>query len=60
MKEFIVRKRVRKETEQFTCRIEVELLREIRDTVVTNNLDSINSFINDCLRFALSSMKVEE
>lgn len=60
MKEFIVKKKVRKETEQFTCRIEVDLLKEVRSIVLENNLDSVNQFINDCLRFALDNMKLEE
>lgn len=60
MKEFIVKKNKRKEYVQFTCRIEEELLKNVREIVIYNNLDSVNSFINDCLRFALENMKTEE
>lgn len=60
MKEFIIKKNKRKEYVQFTCRIEEELLKKVRDVVIHNNLDSVNSFINDCLRFALENMKTEE
>lgn len=60
MKEFVVKKKLRKDYEQFTCRIEVETLKQIRNVVLENNLDSVNRFINDCLKFALDSMKIEE
>lgn len=60
MKEFIVKKKVKKDYEQFTCRIEVETLNRIRDIVLESNLDSVNGFINDCLKFALDNIKIEE
>lgn len=58
MKEFIVKRR--KNYVQFTCRIEEELLEEVRKIVKENNLESINSFINECLKFALENLEIEE
>ncbi len=43
---------------QFTCRIEDELLEEIKEIVLDNNLYSINSFINECLKFAIENMTI--
>lgn len=58
MKEFIVKRR--KNYVQFTCRIEEEMLEEIRNIVLDYNLESINSFINECLKFALENLEIEE
>lgn len=60
MNDFIVKKREKKDYEQFTCRIEVDLLNRIREIVINNNLDSINCFINECLRFSLDNIKIEK
>lgn len=59
MKDFIIKKRSRKDYEQFTCRIEVNLLSKIKKIVCDNNLGSINNFINTCLDFAVNSLKIE-
>ena len=56
MSDFIVRPK--KEYEQFTCRIETDLLDNIRKIVDDNNLPSINEFINDCLRYAIPRVKI--
>ena len=45
---------------QFTCRIEEEVLEEIKHIVLDYDLESINSFINECLRFALENLEIEE
>lgn len=58
MKEFIVKRR--KNYIQFTCRMEEDMLKEIKHIVLDYNLDSVNSFINECLRFALEYMRIEE
>lgn len=60
MPDFVIKSRKKKEYEQFTCRIEIELLDKIRNIVVTNNLPSVNEFINDCLRFSMENLKVME
>ena len=59
MKKFIVKKVEKKEYVQLTCRFEEELLDKINKIVLENNLYSRNSFINDCLRFALENMEFE-
>ena len=40
---------------QLTCRIEDELLEKIKRIVLENDLYSINSFINECLEFAIKN-----
>ncbi len=56
MKEFIIRKRGN--YVQRTCRIEEELLEKLEDLSYENN-QSVNSIINDCIRFALNNIKDE-
>ena len=58
MSDFIVRPKKKKEYEQFTCRIEADLLDNIRKIVAENNLNSINEFINDCLRYSIEHLKI--
>ena len=60
MNKFIVKRRARKEYEQITCRIEVDLLEEVKNVVLENDLDSINSFINQCLRYAINNIQFDE
>lgn len=57
MDKFVVRKRG--EYIQVTCRIEEDLLEKIDKTVLDYNLTSRNSFINDCIRFALDNLEYE-
>lgn len=45
---------------QFTCRMDPELLEQVKQTTLDYDLESTNVLINDCLRFALENMKVEE
>ena len=49
MPDFVIKARKKKEYEQFTCRIETDLLDKIRTIVAENNLPSVNEFINECL-----------
>ena len=58
MPEFIIHPKKKKEYEQFTCRIETDLMDNIRKIVTENNLTSINEFINECLRFSLDNIKI--
>lgn len=51
--------RKKKHYTQFTCRIEDELLEEIRKVVLENDLYSINDYINECLKFAVSHMSID-
>ncbi len=60
MPNFVIKNRKKKDYEQFTCRIEVELLEKIRRIVLDNNLSSVNEFINDCLKFSIEHLKIEE
>ncbi|MBR3132804.1 MAG: hypothetical protein IKG42_01805 [Clostridia bacterium] len=60
MPDFVIRNKKKKEYEQFTCRIEVDLLDKIRRIVLDNNLTSVNEFINDCLKFSVENLKVIE
>lgn len=57
MKEFIIRKRGN--YVQRTCRIEEELLDKLEELSYENN-QSVNSIINDCIRFALENMAKEQ
>lgn len=58
MPDFVIKPKKKKDYEQFTCRIEAELLDEIKKTVLEYNIYSINEFINDCLRYALKNMVI--
>lgn len=58
MNKFIVKKRPY--YVQMTCRFEEDLLEKIDKIVLENNLYSRNAFINECLKFALNNMEIEE
>lgn len=60
MAKFIVKRKARKEYEQITCRIEVELLEKVKNVVAENDLDSVNSFINKCLKYAINNIKFDD
>ncbi len=60
MPDFVIKIKKKKEYEQFTCRIEADLLEKIRNIVAENNLPSVNDFINQCLRFSIENLTVME
>lgn len=60
MPDFVIKRKPKKEYEQFTCRIESALLDEIRDIVAEYNLPSVNEFINESLRFAIENLTIME
>ncbi len=60
MPDFIIKSKKKKEYEQFTCRIESELLEKVRLIVLDNNLSSVNEFINECIRFSIDNLKIME
>lgn len=60
MADFVIKAKKKKEYEQFTCRIESDLLEQVRKIVLDNNLSSVNEFINDCLRFSIDNLKILE
>lgn len=55
MNKFIVKKRYN--YVQVTCRIEENLLAKVDNIVLENKLHSRNSFINECLKFALDNIE---
>lgn len=58
MPDFVIKHKKKRDYEQFTCRIEVDLLETIKRTVLDYNLPSINEFINDCIKYSLKNMKI--
>ena len=60
MPDFVIKVKKKKEYEQFTCRIEADLLEKIRNIVAENNLPSVNDFINQCLKFSIENLTVME
>lgn len=60
MSDFVIKRRKKKDYEQFTCRIEAELLDKIRKIVADNDLPSVNEFINECLKYSIDNLKVME
>lgn len=58
MPDFVIKHKKKRDYEQFTCRIESELLETVKRTVLDYNLPSINEFINDCIKYALKNMKI--
>ena len=60
MPEFVIKSKKKKEYEQVTCRIESDLLEQIKRIVLDNNLTSVNELINDCIRFSLDHLQILE
>ena len=58
MPDFVIKYKKKRDYEQFTCRIESDLLETIKRTVLDYNLPSINEFINDCIKYSLKNMKI--
>ena len=50
----------KKDYEQFTCRIEADLLEKVKRTVLDYNLTSVNEFINECIKYSLKNMVIIE
>lgn len=57
---FIVKRRKKIEYEQFTCRIEIELMKKLRMISIKTNTPSLNGLINESIRFALDNVKIVE
>ena len=55
---FIVKRRKKIEYEQFTCRIETELMKKLRKLSIQTNTPSLNELINESIRFALDNVKI--
>ncbi len=56
MKEFIIKKVEKKNYVQRTCRIEENLLEKLEEISYESN-QSVNSLVNNCIKFALENMK---
>lgn len=54
--EFSIKKKDKKNYEQFTTRFETENMERLREIADKYGV-SINSLINECVRFALDNMK---
>lgn len=57
---FIIKRKKKIKYEQFTCRIELELINNLREISVQTNTSSLNELINECIRFALDNVKIVE
>lgn len=56
MSGFIVKARKKKEYEQITCRIEEDLLEEIKKIVKENELGAVSDFIIQCIKYSLDNL----
>ena len=54
--DFIVKARKKKEYEQITCRIEEDLLEEIKEIVRKNELGAVSDFIIQCIKYSLDNL----
>ena len=60
MPDFVRKQKKKKDYEQFTCRIEADLLEKVKRTVLDYNLTSVNEFINECIKYSLKNMVIIE
>lgn len=60
MPDFVIKQKKKKDYEQFTCRIEADLLEKIKRTVLDYNLTSVNEFINECIKYSLKNRVIIE
>jgi len=59
-KKFIIQGKKKIEYEQFTCRIEKELIKKLRKISIESNRTSLNKLINECIRFAINHIHIEK
>lgn len=59
MKEFIIKKIKKKIYVQRTCRIEEDVLDKLEELSYEYN-QSVNSIINNCIKFALENMRIKD
>lgn len=50
----------KKNYKQFSCKMDTNMLEQVKKTVLDYDIESINVFINDCIRYALKNMKIKE
>ena len=56
MPDFVIKPKQKKDYEQFTCRIEADLLEKVKRTVLDYNLTSVN----ECIKYSLKNMVIIE
>lgn len=56
MAEFIVKENKKKSYEHISCKIESDLLEQVKHIVLDNDLHSVNDFINQCIRFSIDHL----
>lgn len=59
MNEFIIHKKKRNKYVPLTLRLEENLYNKSKDIVLKNDLKSVNQFLNDCIRFAIENLEVD-
>lgn len=60
MQKFIINKREIKKYIPFTLRLEEGLYEKSKKIVVDNDAKSMNQFFNECIKFAIDNLKIEE
>lgn len=60
MSDFVVKARKKKEYQSITCRIEEDLLEEVRGIVKKEKLKSVGDFIIQCIQYSLENLSEME
>ena len=50
----------KKDYTQFSCKMNRDMLEQVKRNVLDYDLKSTSSYINDCIQYALKNMKIEE
>lgn len=50
----------KKDYTQFSCKMNRDMLEQVKRNVLDYDLKSTSSYINDCIKYALKNMKIEE
>lgn len=48
----------KRELKQITCTLEKDVVATVRNVVEKYNLNSMNSFINDCVKFSMDNLEI--
>lgn len=49
----------KKEYTQFSCKMNKDMLEQVKRNVLDYDLKSVSSYMNDCIKYALKNMKIE-
>ena len=60
MSDFVVKARKKKEYQSITCRIEEDLLEEVREIVKKEKINSVGDFIIQCIQYSLENLSEME